>query len=91
MTAPRGNSNAPAAVKALRLRHGLTQEALGERPGLGRVFINAIERGANQCRSGDTQAALASGFGLTLELFRNYLNGNTSVDDAYAMSTWRTT
>ena len=73
-----------ARVTALRNKWQITQAELAARAGLPATTVCAIERGRNLATSGDTQAALARGFGLTLEDMRAVLGGVLDASDASA-------
>ncbi|MDQ3811014.1 MAG: helix-turn-helix domain-containing protein, partial [Chloroflexota bacterium] len=70
MTArPREDEHATSAtfgevLRSLRLRAGLSQEALAERAGLSGAAISALEQGARRAPYPNTQRALAVGLGL---------------------------
>lgn len=78
------NDTVGARVTALRNRWQITQAELAARAGLPASTVCAIERGRNLATSGDSQAALARGFGLTLEDMRAVLAGTLDNADANA-------
>ena len=56
-----------AQLRALRLRSGLSQEALAERAGLGTAAVAALERGSRRSPYPATLGALAEALGLSPE------------------------
>jgi len=56
-----------AQLRALRLRSGLSQEALAERAGLGTGAVAALERGSRRSPYPSTLGALAEALGLSPE------------------------
>lgn len=54
-------------VRDLRMRVGLTQDALAARAGVSRETISMLETGRSLGRSYLVRAALARGFGLAVE------------------------
>lgn len=72
-------------VRALRDRRRWTQAELADRSGsdtLRRAYVAKVEIGLNLATSYELRAALAKGFGLSLEEFDAYLDGRLSVDEA---------
>lgn len=64
------SSSFGAEVRRLRLKRGLSQEALAEAAGLDRTFISMIERGIRKPTL-DSSKRIADGLGLSLnELIR---------------------
>ncbi|MFO0651490.1 MAG: helix-turn-helix transcriptional regulator [Polyangiales bacterium] len=71
-------------VRILRERRGWTQAELADRAGsdsMRRTYVAKVEIGLNQLTSYELRAALAKGFGLSLEEFDAYLDGRLSVDE----------
>lgn len=79
---------AAARVKALRDALGLSQEALADRAFADRpeeqrrVYLSKIETGANKASSYGVRAALAQGFGLSVDDMVAYLTGQLDVAEA---------
>lgn len=72
-------------VRILRERRRWTQADLADRTGsdsMRRTYVAKVEIGLNQLTSYELRAALAKGFGLSLEEFDAYLDGRLSVDEA---------
>lgn len=84
MAKKKRNDTVGARVTALRNKWRITQAELAARAGLPASTVCAIERGRNLATSGDTQASLANGFGLTTDELRGYLRGDTSTEGAFA-------
>lgn len=84
MAKKKRNDTVGARVTALRNKWQITQAELAARAGLPASTVCAIERGRNLATSGDAQAALARGFGLTLEDMRAVLAGTLDTADANA-------
>ncbi len=59
-------SNAPSALRAIRLEHGLTQAELAERAGVSRQLVAAVEAGQNT-PAVDAALRLAHALGSTVE------------------------
>ncbi len=57
-----------ALIRALRDERGFSQEALGERAGLHRTYIGALERGEKSVTVA-TLAKIAQALGVTLTAF----------------------
>lgn len=84
MAKKKRNGTVGARVMALRATWRITQAELATRASLPASTVCAIERGRNLATSGDTQAALARGFGLSLENMRAVLAGTLGAADANA-------
>jgi DNA-binding XRE family transcriptional regulator len=69
-------------VKALRVRLGLTQDALAEKAEIRRTDVVRIEVGTNKVTSYALRQALAVGFGLSLDELVAYLSGKMTVEAA---------
>jgi transcriptional regulator with XRE-family HTH domain len=73
-------------VRELRDALGLTQEELAGLCGLLRTDIVLIETVRNKMGSFDKRKKLAKGFGLSLDWFDAYLDGQLALADALARS-----
>jgi transcriptional regulator with XRE-family HTH domain len=71
-------------LKALRKRLALTQEAMAERGGLGRVEVVRVEGGHNDATSYRLRAGLARAAELGVEDLSAYLDGEIELEDAMA-------
>jgi transcriptional regulator with XRE-family HTH domain len=74
-------------IRALRLRLGMTQEALGEacRMPRNRLIVSQLETGKNGATSYATRAQLAEGFDVPLEALAAYLDGAVSLRGILAL------
>ena len=68
-------------LKALRTEALLSQNALAQRAGMRRTDISKLESGALKCTLASTRRRLATGFGIPLELFDDYLEARISLDE----------
>jgi transcriptional regulator with XRE-family HTH domain len=75
-----------AAVRALRERLGLSQEAVAERGGFTRSEMSKIESGANKLSSLAMLQKLASGFGVSPVRLTQYVAGRISLDQMMDLS-----
>lgn len=72
-------------VRELRLAIGMTQSELAIRSGVDRLAIVRVETGRNQLTSYPLRAAMARGFGLSLDIFSALVDGTISVEQAIAL------
>lgn len=69
-------------VRKLRTELGLSQEALAEKAGLLREEVSNVETGRNKASSARIRDGLARGFGLSLEDFKELVEGQLTVSRA---------
>lgn len=67
-------------LRALREAIGLTQEALAGVVGIARTHVVALETGRLKATRVETRRRLAVGFGVSLELLNEYLDGHAELD-----------
>lgn len=70
--------------RLFRARHellGISQGVFGERSGIGRLQVNALERGGNQGSSRAMNAKLAAAFGVSESVFSEYFDGQISFEE----------
>lgn len=73
-------------LRALRSCFGWSQETLAERAGVARIEVLRAEGGRNRLSSFKMRAGLAKAFGLSVEHFAAYLDGELSYDSAVEMA-----
>jgi transcriptional regulator with XRE-family HTH domain len=71
-------------LRALRLEVGLTQARLAEVAGLPRPDVARLESGALKCSLAATRRKLARAYGVSLDLFDSYLEGERSLAEVVA-------
>lgn len=76
-TMPSEQTSPPLKALLLRLRKSakLTQQALADASGLTRLEVLALERGKNKGTSHRVHLGLARAYGVTVETFDAYLDG----------------
>lgn len=82
LESPNDKSPVAVRVRALRTKLGWSQEELALRAAVHRVNIVRVETGSNKLSSYAMRAALARGFGLTLEDVNAFLAGRLSIKQA---------